>query len=116
MNTATVTLTETEAAVLGLARKAGMFRLTHITRNAAERKALYALVEKGLVDKYGDQFRAATRPGRPVLDEEARRGELLKVRVTPAEKRAVAAAAAKKGVTEAELIRERLADVLRSGR
>jgi len=108
----TVTLTETESAVLELARKAGLFRPSHITRNAAERTAFRSLVAKGLVDKYGDQYRAATRPGRPVLDEEERRSELIKVRVTPAEKLAVAAHARSKGATEAELIRARLADVL----
>lgn len=48
--------------------------------------------------------------GRPVSKDP--RTELLKVRVTPTEKRRVARAAAQLEMTETDLVRARLADVL----
>jgi len=50
------------------------------------------------------------KAGRPKSKDP--RTELLKVRVTPAEKRKVARAAARLDVTETDLVRARLVDVL----
>ena len=51
--------------------------------------------------------------GRPALANGAGRTAILKARATPGEKTAVAAYCARTGVSESELIRERLADVIK---